>query len=131
MGYSDKFKDKAIKRVLSSNGIESKSAIARELKVSKATLYKWVKDSTEINSKNNIFDKVSQLQILKESYSLNSEELSAYCREKGIFEHQIKTFEENLLSSTSKPLPSSKKELEIQKLKNKELKKVIDNLLQL
>ena len=123
MGYSEKFKEKAIKRVLASDGIESKSAIARELKVSKATLYKWVSESSEIQSKNSIFDKVAQLRILQETYSLEAEALSAYCREKGIFEHQIETFKENLLSSATKTVPSSRKELDEEKLKNKQLQK--------
>jgi len=123
MGYSDKFKEKAIKRVLASDGIESKSAIAKELKVSKATLYKWVSESSEMKSKNGIFDKAAQLQILRESYGLEDEALSAYCREKGIFEHQIEIFQDNLLSSSSKVVPSSRKELEKEKLKNKALEK--------
>jgi len=54
---------------------------------------------------------------------MSGEKLSIYCREKGIFEHQIKTFEEEFLNLKVKPIPSSKKELETQKTKNKELKK--------
>ena len=125
MRYSEKFKEKAIKRVLASDGTQSKSAIAKELKVSKATLYKWVRESAEMQSKNNIFDKSAQLQILQETYSLETEALSAYCREKGIFEHQITTFKENLLSSTTRAVPSSRKELDEEKLKNKQLQKEI------
>ena len=124
MGYSDKFKEKAIKRVLSADGTETKIAIAKELGVSKATLYKWVREAGNIVSNgNNTFDSLAKLQILKETYKMSGEELSIYCREKGIFEHQIKTFEEEFLNLKVKPIPSSKKELETQKTKNKELKK--------
>ena len=123
MRYSDKFKDKVIKRVLASDGVESKSAIAKELKVSKATLYKWVNGSSEIKSKNNVFDKAAQLQILKETYNLKTQALSVYCREKGIFEHQIQVFQENLLSTSTKTVSSSRQALEEEKLKNKQLQK--------
>jgi len=124
MGYSDKFKEKAIKRVLSNDGEKTKTAIAKELGVSKATLYKWVREAGDITTYgSNTFDSIAKLQILKETYSMNTEELSIYCREKGIFEHQIKTFEEEFLKRKEKPISVSKKELETQKLKNKELKK--------
>ncbi len=124
MGYSDKFKEKAIKRVLSTDGSKTKIAIAKELGVSKATLYKWVREAGNMATySNNSFDSSAKLQILKETYSMSGEELSIYCREKGIFEHQIKIFEEELLNLKVKPIPVSKKELETQKLKNKELKK--------
>jgi len=124
MRYSDKFKEKAIKRVLSEDGSKTKTVIAKELRVSKATLYKWVREAGNIASYgNNSFDSSDKLQILKETYSLSGEKLSIYCREKGMFEHQIKIFEEEFLSLNVQAIPSSKKELEVQKLKNKELKR--------
>jgi len=124
MRYSDKFKEKAIKRDLSEEGSKTKTAIAKELRVSKATLYKWVREAGDTATYgNNSFNNLDKLQILKETYSLSGEQLSIYCREKGMFEHQIKTFEEEFLSLKVEVIPSSKKELEVQKLKVKELKK--------
>jgi len=81
MGYSDKFKEKAIKRVLSADGTETKIAIAKELGVSKATLYKWVREAGNIVSYgNNSFDSLAKLQILKtaENASLFLQECKEY-----------------------------------------------------
>ena len=123
MRYSDEFKVQAIKKVLENEGIKSKLEIAKELNVSKATLYKWVKKATNSYDNNKSFSSEAQLQILKESYNLKDEELNAYCRKRGIFEHQIKAFEANFLSQKVITVSSSKKELDAQRLKNKELEK--------
>ena len=123
MRYSDDFKEKAIKTVLKNEGVKSKLEIAKELNVSKATLYKWVKKASDSHNNNKSFSSEEQLQILKESYNLKGEELSAYCRKRGIFEHQIKSFEANFLSQKVITVASSKKELDTQRLKNKELEK--------
>jgi len=123
MKYSDDFKEKAIRTVIENEGIKSKEKIAKELKVSKATLYKWVNKASTANDSNKAFDNAAKLQILKEIYPLSDEELSAYCRNKGIFEHQIKAFEEHFLSQKVITVSSSKKELDEQRLKNTQLQK--------
>ena len=123
MKYSKKFKEKAIKRFITEDGMQTKQEIAKELKVSQATLYKWVKESKEVSTGNTL-SKQAQLQILNETYNMDEEALSAYCREKGIFVHQIQTFQDNLLST--KPIRNSsfaKRELEEEKAKTKALKK--------
>jgi len=123
MRYSDEFKEQAIKKVLENEGIKNKLEIAKELNVSKATLYKWIKKATNSYDNNKSFSNEEQLQILKESYNLKDEELSSYCRKRGIFEHQIKAFEENFLTQKVITVSSSKKELDAQRIKNKELEK--------
>ncbi|MDF1876091.1 transposase [Sulfurimonas sp. SAG-AH-194-I05] len=122
MKYSKKFKEKAIKRFIENNTEQSKREIAKELKVSEATLYKWVKETNDSSSTTS-HDKKEQLKILNETYNLEEEALNAYCREKGIFPHQIQIFEENLLKPKAAVTPSSKKELEEEKIKNKALAK--------
>ena len=123
MRYSDNFKEKAIKAVLENEGIKSKLEIAKELNVSKATLYRWVSEASDVNDNSKGLSSEEQLQILKESYNLKGEELSAYCRKRGIFEHQIEAFEKNFLSKKVISVSSSKKELNAQLLKNKKLEK--------
>ncbi len=123
MRYSDDFKEKAIKTVLENEGIKSKLEIAKELNVSKATLYRWVREASDVNDNSKGLSSEAQLQILKESYNLKGEELSAYCRKRGIFEHQIEAFEKNFLTKKVISVSSSKKELNAQLLKNKKLEK--------
>jgi len=123
MRYSDNFKEKAIKAVLENEGIKSKLEIAKELNVSKATLYRWVSEASDVNDNSKGLSSEEQLQILKESYNLKGEELSAYCRKRGIFEHQIEAFEKNFLRKKVISVSSSKKELNAQLLKNKKLEK--------
>ncbi len=123
MRYSDEFKKQAIKKVFENEGVKSKLEIAKALNVSKATLYKWVREASNDYDNNKTFSSEVQLQILKESYNLKDEELSAYCRKRGIFEHQIKAFEANFLSQKVISISNSKKELDAQRHKNKELEK--------
>ena len=126
MQYSKKFKENAIKKVITNRGIKTTEEIAKELGMPKATLYTWMSKNgsgTGPIPKEGQFSALEQLQILKETYQLDEEALNAYCRRKGIFEHQLKEFEQNLV--THKPLAtsSSKHELEEERTKNKQLAK--------
>lgn len=122
MRYDKKFKEKAVKRVIQEKGNKNTQEIARELGVCKATLYKWVQSESTGFQKEGSFTPTQQLKMLKETYHMNDEELNAYCRKKGIFAHQLKEFEESFLTQKPKQ-QDSKKELEEERLKNKQLAK--------
>ncbi|MDF1875934.1 transposase [Sulfurimonas sp. SAG-AH-194-I05] len=124
MQYPKEFKEKAIKKVLSNRGVKTTQEIAKELGMPKATLYKWMSKSTVSPiPKEGSFSPSEQLQILKETYQLDSEALSAYCRKKGIFEHQLKGFEQSLVAHKPLSTSASKQELEEERAKNKQLAK--------
>lgn len=122
MQYPKEFKENAIKKVLSSKGIKTTEEVAKELGMPKATLYTWMSNSSASSiPKEGQFTSLEQLQILKESYRLDTQALNAYCRRKGVFEHQLKEFEQNLVSHKPSPTSTSKQELEQERTKNKQL----------
>lgn len=122
MQYPKEFKENAIKKVLSSKGIKTTEEVAKELGMPKATLYTWMsKSSASSIPKEGQFTSPEQLQILKETYQLDTQALNAYCRRKGVFEHQLKEFEQNLVSHKPLPASTSKQELEQERTKNKQL----------
>lgn len=123
MVYSKVFKEKAIKAVLAKEDSESILEIAKKLNVSKATLYKWVKGSKSNSNTESTFSIKDKLQMLKETHSMSSEELNAYCRKKGLFAHQLQEFEEAFLEPKRVEDSDSKKALEEEKSKTKTLAK--------
>jgi len=123
MVYSKVFKDKAIKAVLTKKDSQSILEIAKQLNVSNATLYKWVKGSKNSSNTQGTFSIKEKLQMLKETHTMSSEELSAYCRKKGLFAHQLQEFEEAFLEPKRVEDSDTKKALEEEKSKTKILAK--------
>jgi len=123
MRYSKAYKEKAVKRVLTKKENENMESLAKDLNVSKGTLYAWVKKASDTQSTDTTLTKRDKLQILKESYSMSAEALNAYCREKGFFKHQLEEWEKDFLQSHADESPHSKKALEEERSKNKALAK--------
>ncbi|MDQ7061851.1 MAG: hypothetical protein Q9M43_12315 [Sulfurimonas sp.] len=102
---------------------QSMVKIAKALNISKATLYKWVENASKHNTTDGVITLSNKLQILKESYSLSEEELNAYCREKGLFKHQLGEWEKEFLKANKSEDTHSKKALEEERSKSKALSK--------
>jgi transposase-like protein len=89
-------------------------------------LYKWVKQAQDPQKSDTSFSTKEKLQILHETYAMSKEEVNAYCREKGLFKHQLQEFEEEFLNQKSSKVSeeeTSKKALEEEKNKTKALAK--------
>lgn len=123
MKYSKAFKEKAVKKVLQMKETQSMLTIAKELNVSKATLYTWVKSTGNTKVTDGNITLFQKLQILKESYSMSDETLNAYCREKGIFKHQLQEWEKDFLKTNKHEDFTAKKALEEERSKSKALSK--------
>lgn len=123
MKYSKAFKEKAVKKVLEKKDTQSMVTIAKELNISKATLYKWVQNINNGTSTDGVTTLNEKLQILKESYHMSEEKLNAYCREKGIFKHQLQEWEKDFLKSNIAQELDSKKALEEERSRSKALAK--------
>jgi transposase-like protein len=126
MRYNKTFKEKAVKLVLAKEVNQSILEIATKLNISKATLYKWVKQAQDPQKSDTSFSTKEKLQILHETYAMSKEEVNAYCREKGLFKHQLQEFEEEFLNQKSSKVSeeeTSKKALEEEKNKTKALAK--------
>ena len=123
MRYSKALKEKAVKKVLEKKDTQSMVTIAKELNISKATLYKWVENIHNGTSTDGVTTLNEKLQILKESYHMSEEKLNAYCREKGIFKHQLQEWEKDFLKTNSSQDSNAKVALEEERAKNQALAK--------
>ena len=98
--YSDEFKEQALTKVYS-RGNRSIQTIADELNLSVHTLKTWMK-TTAHPDKNQPRSRAKRpqdwspeerLQALQESHGLSDEALHAWCREHGVFAHQLKQWQ--------------------------------------
>jgi transposase-like protein len=94
--YSDDFKDQALAKVYS-RGNRTIQAIADDMNLSVHTLKTWM-NSTLHNDKNHARPKAKcpqdwlpeeRLLALQETHGLAGEALNAWCRERGLFAHQL------------------------------------------
>ncbi|MDQ7061419.1 MAG: transposase [Sulfurimonas sp.] len=65
MKYSKAFKEKAVKKVLQMRDTQSMGTIAKELNIPKATLYTWVKNTSNSRVTDGVLTLANKLQILK------------------------------------------------------------------
>jgi len=123
--YSKEFKEKIIKKMLPP---ENKKVVdlGKEYKIHEQTLYKWKRQAKSKgivyqdgkNSKEK-YSREMQLQIIIETSSMNSQELSEYCRRKGIYVEEIESWKKAIINGETDNEKKIKSEL---KQKDKELK---------
>lgn len=125
MKYSAEFIEQALIKVHSRGGRTIQS-IAEELDVKFETVKRWLKVHTIVRA--DVADKErrahewrreEQLQALLETHALNEEELSAWCRERGIFPHHLQEWRAAFCATDAAPskAPSNAANKEIAKLK--------------
>ena len=129
--YTKEFKESVLKRIESSG--ESIPQIAEELNISKNTIYQWVRSNSKksgtvsINAKSSTkWNSQDKFHIVLETYALTEEELSAYCRRKGLYVDEVKTWREQCLKANtlvSKPPKYIEDELKAEKQRIKALEK--------
>ncbi len=99
--YSNEFKEKMISRLLPPNN-EPVSKVSKETNISIATLHKWKNQYSGQTSRTTDTDRWSsqeKFMIVMETISMNEAELSAYCRNKGIFPDQVKDWKDVCLQA--------------------------------
>ncbi len=111
--YSQEFKESLVKKVLNSPN-KTMSGIAREAQVSVSTLHTWVhrhKHTTQpnvakINSSNDsaTWTAAQRFQTLLDTAHLAGESLSEYCRQHGLYKHQLEQWRKEFMSD----IPDSK-----------------------
>ena len=132
--YSKEFKEQALSKARQ-RGSRTLESVAIELNMSLGSLKGWLKTSnqkvsasaTPANLPNDTsaqhWSPAQRLQALLESHALSGVELNAWCRERGLFEHQLKRWRE-AFCSTSEPDPhQSRAELRALKVKNEQLQR--------
>ena len=104
--HSIEFRDQALLKVRE-RGKRSVQDIATDLQMSVGTLRKWIgksnKGKGEVNARTvplpddvpaQSWGPAQRLQALGETYTMSQVQLHAWCREKGLFEHQLKAWSE-------------------------------------
>ena len=133
--YSQEFKEALVSKVLTSSD-QSMSAIARQAQVSVSTLHTWVhrlKNSVKPNhqdlplsSKSSSGWKAKQrFQALLDTQDLTGEALNAYCRQHGLYKHQLQRWREDFMNAKLDDRQNKKQaaELKVQREKNKQLQR--------
>jgi len=102
--YSEEFKESIVQKMMPPNAI-SVTELVKEAGISDSTLYKWRNDYQNKgiaipanNSKPESWSAEDKLAVVFETLPLNEENLSEYCRSKGLYVEQIKQWKQMALS---------------------------------
>ena len=120
--YSEAFKEEALRKVLQ-RGRRTLGELAQELNMPVATLKGWLRTSKKTLSENaplaekpaRDWNSAQRLQALLETHFLDAEARNAWCRERGVFAHQLAAWKTALEASDNKPAAHA---LELRQLKD-------------
>lgn len=126
--YTDEEKQEILNRLQAPEN-ESVSSISEKLDIPKSTLYSWIRKARKQgriipnnrSKPNSKWSKNDKIKIAMESYAMNEEELSIYCREHGLYKDTIKQWQKLMEEAFDTPKKSA--ELIEATKKNKELEK--------
>ena len=122
--YPPEFKEQALAKVRA-RGARTVESVADELNMSVGTLRAWIKHSRKGPKSSSAVtlpgsgDSVShwspsqRLQALNESFALSGAELSAWCRERGLFEHQLTQWRESFCAPTATAPKAALRDLQL------------------
>ena len=123
--HSIQFQEQALSKVRE-RGPRSVQDVANDLNMSVGTLRKWISKSNQKTAGNTHSAQLPQnlpalswlpaqrLQALLETHALLPAQLSAWCREKGLFEHQLQSWRDAFCTaSESRESKAALRELQI------------------
>jgi transposase-like protein len=115
--HSPEFKEQALRK-LRERGNRTQQNVADELNICLSTLKGWLQGSKKMARGMThalpsdvpavAWGPSERLQALKESHSLSGEALHAWCREKGLFAHQLQTWHEAFLTASEPAIRDSR-----------------------
>ena len=130
--YSQERKEAVLKKLLPPYS-RSVAEVAKEEGIHEATLYNWRKALREsgavvpdCNTSSEQWSAQTKLAVVAETYSMTENELSQYCREKGLYPEQIHQWRSECMHgfmSTKELEAEAKKQAKADKREIKELKK--------
>jgi len=135
--YNQKFKTQAVEKVLSRKPGETIEQVAKVLNVGYSSLQKWMRLAREnkLEGSNNTmpkeqspqnWNKAQRLDAIMHCYDLDDEKVSAYCREKGIYQHHLEQWKTDFLANDTSIDKSVKQEHSKLKQENKRLQKELN-----
>ena len=132
--YSQEFKVQSVKKALSRNQGQTLKELADKLGIGYSTLQRWIRlaQNNKLESPEKLmtqekspgdWNKTEQLEALMQSYGLNEEQVSSYCREQGIYPHHLEEWKTEFISENQEPEIISKREQKKLRQDNKRLQK--------
>jgi transposase len=125
-------REKIIQRTLSPENI-SISSLAKEIGISATALYEWKnklqQKNSDINSNNKRskqWSSADKFHIVVETHCLNEADLSAYCRQKGLYVEQVHAWKRQCLTANetiSKDISKIESDLKEERNRSKQLEK--------
>lgn len=104
--YSSAFRDQAIQRACQ-RGERTLDEVAAELSINIATLKTWMKQARKASNAPQRLPTdrpvAERFDLLVQSAALKGEALSAFCRERGLFVHQLETWRREFTTPTARP----------------------------
>ena len=116
--YSDDFKEQIVRKMMPPNA-QSVAQLSRDSGASKQTLYNWrnhyrhegkAVPADPSNPEN--WSGANKLAVVIETAALNEEQLSEYCRRKGLYPEQIARWKESAVAGNESSRPLTKAEMQ-------------------
>ena len=132
--YTKQFKESVLKR-LEPPKSESVPEISKDLNIAKSTIYQWIRANdkskkqsiqTTNNKPSSKWNSEDKFQVVLETYTLTEEELAAYCRRKGLYVDEVKSWRHQCLKANatiSKDPQKIENALKEEQQRNKDLEK--------
>jgi len=126
--FTQGFKEQAVQKALT-RGSKNLELLAQELSVGYSTLQKWIREYKTVNpehtknKRTQDWTREEQFQAIIETAGLEVAQRSEYCREKGLYPHQLDDWRLSFLEVNTKVAKSSKIELKTLKTENAVLQK--------
>lgn len=132
--HSIEFQEQALIKVRE-RGTRSVQDVANDLNMPAGTLRKWLSKSSEKDRTAGLsvllpddlpvqaWGASQRLQALNETHAMNPTQLHAWCREKGLFEHQLKAWREAFCSAPVSDVRESKAALRELQVKHEGLQR--------
>ena len=132
MQYSYEFKAQAVEKALGRGPDVSFNSVAQSCGIDHSTLRRWVaRFQNQPYAEENMSKEKTprqwtpeqKLQAVIDCGPMDQSQVSAYCREKGIFPHHVELWKKEFTESSRKPAPQSKAKIKQLTEENKSLKK--------
>jgi transposase len=123
--YSEEFKERTVRKMMAPKA-QSVAEVSRESGVSEQSLYNWrnryrhegkAVPADPSNAEN--WSGENKLAVVIETASLNTEQLSVYCRRKGLYPEQIARWKEGAIAGNDAPRALTKAEQQALKKERK------------
>jgi len=113
IGYPEEIKKEVLERVTGSEK-ESITKVSLDKKINKGTIYKWIKEAEvkagiKILRLNGDWTTEEKFHMVLESATLSEQDLGEYCRRKGIYRDNIKSWKSQCINANNGSIEDPKK----------------------